>query len=99
MGTPQTDNNSEAKTVYGSGITLESMTGPSCQIDEIDDFGQTTVGLLKDAVCHCLNLPDWVQRHQVQLFYSGYTLMDDDSILEDYDIKQGSKINYIIMIA
>ena len=42
------------------GIILESMTGPQCQIDEIDDFSQATVGLLKDAVCHCLNLADWV---------------------------------------
>ena len=48
-----------------SGIILESMTGPSCRIDEIDDLGQTTVGLLKDAVCHCLNLPDWLQRSHV----------------------------------
>ena len=34
-------------------------------LDEIDDLGQTTVGLLKDAVCHCLNLPDWLQRSHV----------------------------------
>ena len=81
------------------GIVLESMTGPQCQIDEIDDFSQATVGLLKDAVCHCLNLADWVQRHHIQLFYNGMALIDDDGILEEYEIKAGAKINYIIMIA
>jgi hypothetical protein len=81
------------------GIILESMTGPQCQIDEIDDFSQATVGLLKDAVCHCLNLAEWVQRHHIQLYFNGLALMDDEGILEEYDIKGGAKINYIIMIA
>ena len=75
------------------------MTGPQCQIDEIDDFSQATVGLLKDAVCHCLNLAEWVQRHHIQLYFNGIALMDDEGILEDYEIKGGAKINYIIMIA
>ena len=47
------------------GILLESMTGPSCQIDEIDDFTETNVGLLKDAICHCLGLAEWVQRQHI----------------------------------
>jgi hypothetical protein len=55
--------------------------------------------LLKDAVCHCLNLADWVQRHHVQLYYQGLPLLDDEGILEEYDIKGGAKISYIIMIA
>lgn len=93
------NNSIEDEKSNSMGITLESMTGPSCYIDEIDDFAQTTVGLLKDAVCHCLNLADWVQRHHVQLYFNGYPLIDDESILEDYEIKQGSKIKYIIMIA
>lgn len=81
------------------GIVLESMTGPQCQIDEIDDFSQATVGLLKDAVCHCLNLADWVQRHHIQLYFNGIALVDDEGILEEYEIQGGSKISYIIMIA
>ncbi len=85
--------------MFQNGIVLESMTGPQCQIDEIDDFSQATIGLLKDAVCHCLNLADWVQRHHVQLFYQGLPLLDDEGILEEYDIKGGAKISYIIMIA
>ena len=92
-------NNPKSVSNNGICITIESMTGPSCQIDEIDDYGQTTVGLLKDAVCHCLNLPDWVQRNHVQLIFNGLSLIDDDSVLEEYEIKQGCKINYIIMIA
>lgn len=81
------------------GIVLESMTGPQCQIDEIDDFTQATVGLLKDAVCHCLNLADWVQRHHIQLYFGGLALVDDEAILADCEIKGGARINYIIMIA
>ena len=75
------------------------MTGPSCQIDEIDDFSETTIGLLKDAVCHCLGLADWVQRHHILLYYNGMTLTDDESPLQENDIKQGSKINYVILIS
>lgn len=81
------------------GIILESMTGPQCQIDEIDDFTQATVGLLKDAVCHCLNLADWVQRHHIQLFFNGLALLDDETFLDEYEIKAGSRINYLIVIA
>jgi hypothetical protein len=44
-------------------------------------------------------LADWVQRHHVQLFYQGLPLLDDEGILEEYDIKGGAKISYIIMIA
>ena len=81
------------------GITLESMSGPRCQIDEIDDLSQATVGLLKDAVCHCLSLADWVQRHHIQLFYKGTPLLDDEGALDQYDIKEGARVSYIIMIA
>ena len=81
------------------GLTLESNTGPICQIDEIDDLSMATVGLLKDAVCHCLNLADWVQRGHIQLYFNGQALLDDNCVLEDYDVKGGAKINYVIMIA
>ena len=58
-----------------------------------------TVGLLKDAVCHCLNLADWVQRGHIQLYFNGQALLDDNCVLEDYDVKGGAKISYVIMIA
>lgn len=81
------------------GITLESMTGPLCQIDEIDDMSQATVGLLKDAVCHCLTLANWIQRHHIQLYHCGVALLDDGGILNEYGIRAGSRINYVILIA
>lgn len=89
----------EDNTANNQGIILESHTGPICQIDEIDDLSVATVGLLKDAVCHCLNMAEWVQRNHIQLYYNGVALLNDNSILEDYDVKGGAKINYIIMIA
>ena len=41
-------------------IYLEALTGPQCLIDEIDDFEKATIGLLKDALIHCLSLPPWI---------------------------------------
>lgn len=82
-----------------NGITFESNTGPTCQIEEIDDVSLATIGLLKDAVCQCLDLANWVQRNHIQLFYKGTALLDDNSVLGDYDIKGGSTLNYVIMIA
>ena len=80
------------------GILLESMSGPRCLIDEIDDLTKATVGLLKDAVIHCLNMADWVERHHIQLFYQGTPLLDDACLLDNYNIKEGASIKYVIMI-
>ena len=62
-------------------------------------MSQATIGLLKDAVCHCLSLADWVQRHHIQLFFNGAPLLQDEAKLESLDIKEGAKVKYIIMIA
>ena len=74
------------------------MTGASCEIEEIDDYAATSVGLLKDAVKFCLSLPDWVERQHIQLFFNAKPLQDDEASLDEYLIKEGSKLNYIIMI-
>ena len=81
-----------------NGVSLTSLTGPSCQIDEIDDYSATSVGLLKDAVKHCLNMADWVERQHIQLFFNAKPLQDDGANLDDYQVVAGSTINYIIMI-
>ena len=47
------------------GVTFESNSGPSCQIEEIEEFETTTVGLLKDALRECLGLPDWITRSHI----------------------------------
>ena len=81
------------------GVTFESNSGPSCQIEEIEEFETTTVGLLKDALRECLGLPDWITRSHIQLFYNGSPLADENSTLCESKIKDGSKIIYLILVA
>ena len=44
------------------GLVLTSNSGPGCLVDEIEDFEQTTVGMLKDTLKDGLHLSDWVMR-------------------------------------
>lgn len=56
----QSFNEGEGKGTAEDCIYLEALTGPQCLIDEIDDFEKATIGLLKDALIHCLSLPAWI---------------------------------------
>ena len=82
-----------------SGIRIVSLTGPICHIDEIDDYQTTTVSLLKDAIQHCLDLPDWITHNHIQLYLKGNQLTNDNLCLESVGIHEGAKICYVIIVA
>ena len=50
---------------YIQGLMLTSNSGPGCHIEEIDDFKNTNVGMLKDVLKDGLGLSDWVMRQHI----------------------------------
>ena len=96
---PELNTTDNALTANPHGVTFVSLTGPTCHIDEIDDFTTTTVALLKDAIQHCLDLPDWFSHSHIQLYLKGNMLTNDSVCLEGVGICQGSKLRYVLMVA
>ena len=80
-------------------LILESLTAPHYKLYEIKDLQTTTVAQLKDAASLCMNLAAWIKRTHISLLYNGVPLGCDDKVLSEYAIRQGSQINYVIMIA
>ena len=81
-----------------NGITINSLTGPKCLIDDIEDFETTTVYMVKMALTRCLDLPDWVQSKHIQLYFKGSMLPEDEVCLSDVEIKNGETLRYVVMI-
>ena len=80
-------------------MTFVNNTGPTCHIEEIDEYTITTVALLKEALSHCLDLPDWINANHIMLYFKGNSLSNDNSTLASVGIENGSKIHYVLLIA
>jgi hypothetical protein len=81
------------------GVTFVNNTGPTCHIEEIDEFNSTNVSLLKEALSHCLDLPDWINNNHIMLYFKGNLLMNDLATLNSLGIKDGSKVHYVFLVA
>lgn len=88
-----------ASNVNPTGITFVNNTGPTCHIEEIDDFENTTIQLLKEALSHCLDLPDWINDNHIMLYFKGVPLQDEMASLSSFGLKSGCKIHYVILVA
>lgn len=92
------NNNTTSPHGTSTGIQLDSLTGPEVHIHDIDDYSCTTVHELKVALLNCLDLPEWIMTSHVNLYIKGQILDQNDLALDSVDIKDGSKIRYVLLI-